>query len=335
MELYPSYRVHRKLPVNYKTEDRQLFEHELEKEFPKIDLLVFNRVTAFPESYLIQGNKELTNVETRIHPQKNLRLIIKKIQKKSIHIPQAVWIMDFYSANYFSESSNYFHWLTEVLTRLYFAQKELAGVPIILPSHLKKIEHVVKSLAAFSKTPIIWLNKNEKAEVKQLYYIPHTAPYGNYNEEILREVREILRNYFQLKQDPKLNIFISREIAPRRKIINWGTLQSLLNQKQIIPVIFETLDWQQQIQLSSTTKFLICVHGAGLTNMFFLPPDSHVLELKRRGDKINNCYFSLASALNLSYYYLLCDVDDENKRTQENDFFVNQEELEDIINSII
>ena len=54
-------------------------------------------------------------------------------------------------------------------------------------------------------------------------------------------------------------------------------------------------------------KYLISNHGAGLTNMLFMKAGGNVLELRHRGDKHNNCYFSLASTLRLNYYYQLCD----------------------------
>ena len=34
---------------------------------------------------------------------------------------------------------------------------------------------------------------------------------------------------------------------------------------------------------------------------------SNVLELRHASDRINNCYFTLAPALNLNYFYQSCD----------------------------
>jgi capsular polysaccharide biosynthesis protein len=70
-------------------------------------------------------------------------------------------------------------------------------------------------------------------------------------------------------------------------------------------------------------KLLIGVHGAGLTNMMFMQKGNKVLELRKRDDKYNNCYFGLASACELDYYYLSCDVDNRQAKTQETNFIVN------------
>ena len=54
--------------------------------------------------------------------------------------------------------------------------------------------------------------------------------------------------------------------------------------------------------------------------MLFLQEGTKLLELRRMDDKINNCYFSMADALQLEYYYCLCDVDDLALNTQDNKF---------------
>lgn len=41
--------------------------------------------------------------------------------------------------------------------------------------------------------------------------------------------------------------------------------------------------------------------------MLFMRNGTSVLELRLKDDKTNLCYFSLASALKLDYYYQFCD----------------------------
>jgi capsular polysaccharide biosynthesis protein len=41
--------------------------------------------------------------------------------------------------------------------------------------------------------------------------------------------------------------------------------------------------------------------------MLFMSPGTKVLELRHATDCINNCYFTLASALNLDYFYQSCE----------------------------
>ncbi len=55
--------------------------------------------------------------------------------------------------------------------------------------------------------------------------------------------------------------------------------------------------------------------------MLFMREGQQVLELRRRGDAHNNCYFTLASAMGHDYYYLLCDGSSAN--TFDADFTVD------------
>jgi capsular polysaccharide biosynthesis protein len=54
----------------------------------------------------------------------------------------------------------------------------------------------------------------------------------------------------------------------------------------------------------------VSVHGAGLTNCLFMPERGRVLELYRalasKQDGMNACYWRLATASNLDYYYQFC-----------------------------
>ena len=61
---------------------------------------------------------------------------------------------------------------------------------------------------------------------------------------------------------------------------------------------------------------------------------SRVLELRRRGDRENNCYFSLASALDLPYDYLQCGVTDEREPTRTAEFVVDADALGRVLSSM-
>lgn len=49
--------------------------------------------------------------------------------------------------------------------------------------------------------------------------------------------------------------------------------------------------------------------------MLFMAPESSVLELRKKNDDHNNCYFSLAAALDVKYYYLECQPVNEEEET--------------------
>jgi hypothetical protein len=73
---------------------------------------------------------------------------------------------------------------------------------------------------------------------------------------------------------------------------------------------------------------LIGNHGAGLTHACWMLPGTALFELRRQGDSANNCYYSLAGALGIRYYYLMCKAADERKATHAADLVVDPALLE-------
>jgi capsular polysaccharide biosynthesis protein len=83
----------------------------------------------------------------------------------------------------------------------------------------------------------------------------------------------------------------------------------------------------------SQTIHLIGLHGAGLTNMLFMREGGKVLELRNQNDAHNNCYFSLASELNLDYFYLLNQGNTNDTHTV--DIIVDIDELRNNLGKFI
>ena len=57
--------------------------------------------------------------------------------------------------------------------------------------------------------------------------------------------------------------------------------------------------------MMKTCSHFIGLHGASLTNMMFMPAKGKVFELRNHNDSHNNCYYALACALELDYFYSL------------------------------
>ena len=71
-------------------------------------------------------------------------------------------------------------------------------------------------------------------------------------------------------------------------------------------------------------KAILPKRGASKANsyQFWMQDHSKILEIRARGDKHNNCYFSLASALNHDYYYCLADKVANSSSYQNCDYYV-------------
>lgn len=119
---------------------------------------------------------------------------------------------------------------------------------------------------------------------------------------------EFLRERF-LKQVKNNNtkyeyIYISRQKAIGRKVINEGEVIRFLSHYNFKKVLLEDFTFKKQIEIFNSAKVIIAPHGAGLTNLVFCKPNSKVIELFSP-KYINPCYYSLSNLINLDYYYLL------------------------------
>jgi capsular polysaccharide biosynthesis protein len=101
-------------------------------------------------------------------------------------------------------------------------------------------------------------------------------------------------------------LYISRSAARRRKVSNESGVLEVLRRFGFRILHAESCSFEEQVRAASGSRYLVSSHGAGLTNMLFMRPGSHVLELRHRGDGVSTCYFTMASALALHYSYQTC-----------------------------
>jgi hypothetical protein len=218
-------------------------------------------------------------------------------KKKIIISEPALWFTDDWS-------NGFFHWFADAIPRLYFAREYWNKTTIILPEKFKKIDFTVSSLNILGVTNIRHIARNEIISVRELILPTQAALTGNFNGEIMKKLREVFRAY-GLKNSSNFGdkIYISRASAKKRRIINEEELKPILVKYGFQIMEPEKFNFLEQLAIFSQTKYLISIHGAGLTNMLFMPEKSAVLELRVDRPQINNCYYALASALGLNYYY--------------------------------
>jgi capsular polysaccharide biosynthesis protein len=142
---------------------------------------------------------------------------------------------------------------------------------------------------------------------RRLFVPTHAAPPGHFNEAVIQGVRDVLVAAYGLRgQAPADRLYISRSGARRRKLSNEPDVVDVLRAFGFHILHAESCPFDDQVRAVSGARYLVSSHGAGLTNMLFMRPGSHVLELRHRDDRLSNCYFTMASALTLSYSYQTC-----------------------------
>lgn len=308
--LRPEHLAIRKLPVNLNQDDLSLFSHELKRLIPQTRLLTHRNVRMSAEGILFQNGRMLP--ESFAWPANRASwkrrsilkfLVSNYLVKRRRHIERetALVIDDW--------SYGYFHWLADALPRLLTIQDRLKDLTLLLPHNYKQLEFVQSSLRPFDIGTVEYTNPDEVLICDNLIMPTQTAPSGHYNEELIRNVGKLMVGHYgdRARDKPSDRIYISRAGAPKRRVVNEEELKAVLERFGFRTIRSEGYSFADQVRITSGARYLISNHGAGLTNILFMSPGTKVLELRHATDNINNCYFTLASALNLDYFYQRCE----------------------------
>ena len=125
------------------------------------------------------------------------------------------------------------------------------------------------------------------------------------------EIRKVLT---QNTQKTDLNfgekIYISREGQVLRFVENEKEVVALLEKYGFKKLVIDQFSYDDQIAICSKIKYLVSPHGAGLTNLLFMPDNSAVLEMasKPYPFKPTTDYYKLAAMLGIKYFYQECEM---------------------------
>ena len=136
--------------------------------------------------------------------------------------------------------------------------------------------------------------------VKTLYYFDIKAPiYTNPDQFDKSSLDLFLNMTSNLRKSiyncPKF-IYIKRQ-TKTRCIQNCSEFEHLLHRKGFTFYVMENYTVQEQINIFHNARFVLGVHGAGLTNIIHCKKECVILELKHKGMDsflIHNCYKQLA-----------------------------------------
>lgn len=326
--IYEETVARRKLPVNFNQAHLELFEGELERAIPECQLLKFENVLASPEGLLFKGTKILPeSFAFPYHLDDWRRRTIFKFLAKNYAFRrrrrierEALWITNYWS-------TGYFHWLADALTRLFVVRDRVRDLLLVLPGKYRRYEFVESSLEAFGVTNVDFVDE-KVVECRSLLLPSHTAPPGHFKNEAIRGVRSVLLSAYGSRGDEGERLYISRSKAAKRRILNEDEIVPVLDRFGFQTICMEDLSFPEQVQICSRARYVVSNHGAGLTNTLFMRDGGSVLELRHQSDCINNCYFTLASALDLNYFYQTCAAQDPAADPHAADLLVDAGELE-------
>tara|TARA_B100000886_G_scaffold70307_1_gene44641 strand:- start:28598 stop:29623 length:1026 start_codon:yes stop_codon:yes gene_type:complete len=329
-------KITRKKPKNLKSEDNHLFNHEYSKTIEKSKVKIINNVYISDSKIKKFKYFRYMTKQWRMNPltvkdklsyflTDLISLFQKNDNKETITIEKAIWAID-------SRSNQYFHWLTDAMQRLESSKNFHSSHKIILTSAFSDYLYVEDSLDILG-IEFINLSNEKNYFVKELVLAERVSPAGNFRKEIIKSIASRLKNNSKKnKKDISYEkVWVSRQNAEKRKIINFEQIEPLLKKQNFKILEFENIKFSETIEILKNCKIIGGVHGAGLTNMIFMNEYSKVIELRAHGDNKNNCFFSLASDFDHDYYYFLGKSSSDN--FYNGDLNINPEEFKEFLNS--
>ena len=218
---------------------------------------------------------------------------------RSLRLPAPQFLWGRYYTIASPYSAGYYHWIVEVLPRLFAYESVAKDRPrLVVNSLLNPWQLESLKLLGFPHQDLVELG-TDYLQLEKLYF----PAYIGINPYCLDWLRERLFATVALEPTPK-RIYITRRLATRRRLVNEDQIDSLLHQHGFIIAELETLSFVEQVRLFSQAEIVVGPHGAGLTNMVWAPRDCKVMEIQHP-DHVNVMYYMLAEVLHQRYWCCL------------------------------
>jgi len=206
----------------------------------------------------------------------------------------------------------FYHFLLEVLPKLYFCREILPNIDHILISgpsaewKEKWLRHIGINLSS-----IVWINSDSHFKCNQLLFTNRLINNQHISNWGLNAVKSLLKidpaNFVSNKQNI---IWITRKNVFTRTIA-WEDelLEAFPNIKKVDIRDFSVKD---TIRLFGNASHVISAHGAGLCNIIMCRPGTKVLELYPKISGYQPCYFRISALNGLAHFVAEVDFNDKN-----------------------
>jgi hypothetical protein len=263
---------------------------------------------------LLAISKDLTPEERhfRINHNGNVfGLTYKIMTKKHSKLTEAASFVD-------ALSSNYAHWMTEVLPRIvsFCSNNKYKNVSIIIDDKLHK--NIMTTLEkVVGRRTVYLLPMNHIVKIDKLYvtsvagYISYEQRYkyiqassgGKFNANAMRLVVSLLKPLNDKKRTPQ-KIYLRRPLG-YRNLTNQNEIEALLTRHRFTIVEPEKLSFLEQVNYFSKAKVIIGPTGASFANLIFCNKKVNLAILVNNDrNMIYKYWVNLASIMGIQVNYI-------------------------------
>jgi hypothetical protein len=343
---FPESTVNIPLPANILSGEERFYNMNVEGVIRECSIKEFQRVWANWELVLWKNGEMLTEgfaypwlKEKLYGPLKpKAKFKIKNALRKPKTIKEPVlWCLDGFS------TGGYYHWITEILPRLWMAEAHIARSQFAIPDYFfTRWPFCKEFFELLGVHNFLVLDARTKYLLEQLI-LPTRAGNPFYQQPVpMKHSIEWLREAALQKSTRRLGerLYVSRAKARYRKVLNEEELLPVLKKYGFQIIYFEDYSLSDQISICQHTKVLMGLHGAGLTNMVFLPPEGKLIEIRPDNEyHMYNCFFTLTAHAVCEYNYILCkyapDPLPEDNRLDDRSVLVSPDEVDNRLSSIL
>lgn len=238
---------------------------------------------------------------------------------------------------------NYFHWMIDVLPKLFLYKKSsYAGLDIdyyIFNPIKHKFSLELLELLNIPKEKIIEILPYQSIQVDEL--LATSPPSITSNEHRLPIPHWIINNWrrslLELEKvkppnNPYSKIYINRLDSKKRPIQNEHEVIEYFEDNGFKSITLSKLSVINQISLFANADIIIGPHGAGFTNILFCKKETVLVEIfsfdEQKSSNIGTVNFAnLANQLSLNYYVLQIKKDDLPNQTSNTSFIYEIDNL--------
>jgi len=302
----PSRMVRTRRPDNFDPADERWFTTWGDYATNDLEIFRFNRVNVTDKGVLFSGLNTFPKafVHADMLRQFNCLYLLKVYLRYRI-MPTENGRMYLLAFDPWA-ARNYYHWVVDTLPRLFAVRELLPEAVVLLPRNARRYQY--ESIGFFRPKELLALPRHSYIRPANLVLPRPVADSGKHDGPLLRRMSEFIGTSVDAVAPPVTSgerVYVSRSRQKVRRISNEPEVLGLLQQHGFSVVFFEEMSFSEQVAVMRRARVVVSNHGANLTNILFMPEGAKLMELNVADDP-NLCYWSLATNLNLSYYYQLC-----------------------------
>jgi capsular polysaccharide biosynthesis protein len=161
----------------------------------------------------------------------------------------------------------------------------------------------ILELLGIPQTKILETHKHPHIQAHQLVIPSYPSTPAWMTKRVCQWLQKLILSSPSSNSGTYDRLYITREQAFTRRIINESEVIAFLQPLGFQPVVLESLSVREQAQLLASANVVISAHGGGLTNLTFCQPGTTVIEIFSP-NFVYPCYWLICNLLNLDYYYL-------------------------------